>query len=76
MLENDNSLVLDEYKSSFYTYEVSPGLYTFKDFSEVLLSSLQPEYEGYHNAIDINFDDITIKTKLIVGPSIVAIGFD
>ena len=36
LVEGDIKLVLDEYNSSFITYENSPGIYTFKDISEVL----------------------------------------
>ena len=76
LVEDDNKLVLDEYNSSFVTYEVQPGIYTFKDISEALLKILQPEYEGYHNAIDIEFNDITMKTNLVVRSGIIAIRFD
>ena len=54
-------LVLGEYNSSSTTYETTPGIYTSKDFSIDLSSFLQSEYEGYHNAIDIEFDDTTKK---------------
>ena len=36
LVEADNKLVLDEYNSSFITYEISPGFYTFEDISETL----------------------------------------
>ena len=74
--EDDVKLVLDEYNSSFITYELDPGIYTFKDISEALLKILQPEYDGYHNTIDIEYDDITMKTKLVVKHGIIAIRFD
>ena len=35
LVEDDIKLVLDEYNSSPFTYEISPGIYTFKDSSEV-----------------------------------------
>ena len=76
LVEDDIKLVLDEYNSSFITYELEPGIYTFKDISEALLRILQPEYEGYHNGIDIEFDNITMKTKLVVRAGIIAIRFD
>ena len=47
LVENDIRLVLDEYKSSFITYKSTPGIYTFKDNSEVLLSFFQHEHERY-----------------------------
>ena len=66
-------MVLDEYHSSFITYELEPGIYMFKEISKALLKILQPEY---HNAIDIESDDITMITKLVVRPGIIAIRFD
>ena len=76
LVEDDIRLVLDEYKSNFITYEISLGIYTSKDISEALLGFLQSEYEGYHNAIDIKFEDTNMKTKLVVRPGIIAIRFD
>ena len=38
LVEDDIKLVLDEYNSSFITYEIMPGIYTFKDISEALLT--------------------------------------
>ena len=43
LVEDDIRLVLDEYNSSFITYELEPGIYTFKDLSEALSKILQPE---------------------------------
>ena len=37
---------------------------------------LQSEYEGYHNAIDIEYDDISKKTKMYVRAGTIAIKFD
>ena len=76
LIEDDIKLVLDEYNSSFITYELEPGIYTFKDISEALLRILQPEYYGYLNAIDIKYDDIIMKTKLEVRAGIIIIRFD
>ena len=76
LVEDDVKLVLDEYNSSFITYELDPGIYTCKDISEALLKILQPEYDGYHNSIDFEYDDITMKTKLVVKHGIIAIRFD
>ena len=66
LVEDDIELVLDEYNSSFITYEISPGVYTFKDISEALFNILQTEYPGPSNVLDIEYDDITMKTKLVV----------
>ena len=76
LVEDDIKLVLDEYNSSFITYELDPGIYTFKDISEALFNILQSEYPGPSNVIDIEYDDITMKTKLVVKSGIIAIRFD
>ena len=76
LIEDYIKLVLDEYNSSFVTYEIPPGIYTFKDFSEVLLNFLQLEYKGDFNEIVIGIDDITRKNKLVLGQGIIAIRFD
>ena len=75
-VEDDIRLVLNECNSSFITYKTSPGIRNFKDVSEALSRFLQSEYEGYHNAINIEFDDITMKTKLVVRTGIKATIFD
>ena len=72
LVEDDIKLVLDEYNS----YELDPGIYTFKDISEALFNILQSEYPGPSNVIDIEYDDITMKTKLDVRSGIIAIRFD
>ena len=61
---------------NFITYEVTPGIYSFEDLSEVLLKSLQLEYEGVNKTVDIKNDDISMKTKLFERPGIIAIRFD
>ena len=76
LIESDIKLVLDEYNSNFKTYELTPGIYTFKDISEALFNILQPEYLGSGQVINIEFDDITRKTKLVVGYEIIAVRFD
>ena len=75
-VEDDIKLVLDEYNSSFITYELGPGIYNFKDISQALFNILQSEYPGPSNVIDIEYDDITMKTKLVVRAGIIAIRFD
>ena len=76
LVEDDIKLVLDEYNSSFITYDLDSGIYTFKDISETLFSILQSEYPGPSNVVDIEYDDITMKTKLVVRSGIIAIRFD
>ena len=76
LFQDDVKLVLDEYNSNFITYELDPGIYTFKDISEALFNILQSEYPGPSNVIDIEHDDITLKTKMVVKSGIIAIRFD
>ena len=76
LVEDDIKLVLDEYNSKFITYELQPGIYTLKDISEALFNIIQFEYPGPSNVIDIEYDDITMKTKLDVKAGIIAIRFD
>ena len=75
LIEDDIRLVLDKYTSSFDTYELEPGIYIFKDLSKALLNILQTEYKLYNNSVDIQYDDIAMKTELIVRPGIIAIKF-
>ena len=76
LIEDDVNLVLDEYNSSFITYELEPGIYSYKEISEALFYILQSEYPQSDSEILIRFDDITKKTELVVNSGIIAIRFD
>ena len=76
LVEDDIRLVLDENKSTSIFFELEPGIYTFKDLSEALFNNLQPEEELFNNSVDIEFDDIFMKTKLVVRSGIIATIFD
>ena len=76
LVEDDIKLVLDEYNSSFITYELEPSIYSYKEISEALFYILQSEYSQSNIEILIRLDDITRKTKLIVRSGIIIIGFD
>ena len=76
LVEGDIRLVVEKYNSSFITSELLSGVCTFKNLSEVLSRFLQTEYEGFHNAIHNELDDITMKTKLVVRSGIIAIRSD
>ena len=76
LVEDDIRLVLDNYSSSFITYELKQGIYRFGNLFEALFNILQPEYRESNSKIVIEFDDITRKTKLFVRPGIIAIRFD
>ena len=65
LVEDDIRLVLDKYNSRFFTYEIDPGNYTFKDLSEALFNILQYEYPSSNSEIVIEYDDITMKIKLL-----------
>ena len=76
LVEDDIKLVLDEYNSSFIKYEVSPGIYTFNDVSGALFKILRSEYPEPSNVIDIEYNDINMKTKLVLKSGIIAVKFD
>ena len=76
LIEDDIKLVLDEYNSSFITYELEPGIYSYRETSEALFYILQSEYPQSSSEILIRLDDVTRKTKLIVNSGIIAIRFD
>ena len=73
LVEDDIRLFLHKYNSSFNTYELDPGIYTFKDLSEALLNFLHFEYPESSSEIDIEYDEITKKTKLVVNSGIIAL---
>ena len=75
LVEDDIRLVLDKSNSSFIFYELDPVIYTFKDLSKVLFNILQHEYPSSNSEIVIEYDDITMKTKLFVEFGIIAIRF-
>ena len=76
LIEDDVKLVLVEYNSSFITYQLEPGIYSYKKISEALFYTLQSEYPQSDCEILIRLDDITKKTKLVVNSGIIAIRFD
>ena len=76
LAEDDIKFVLDEYNSSFITYELEPGIYSYSDISEALFYFPQSEYPSSDTEILIRLDDITRKTKLVVSSGIIAIRFD
>ena len=65
LVEADIRLVLEKNISSFNTYELDPGIYNFKDFSEALFNILEHDYPSSNSEIVIEYDDITMKTKFV-----------
>ena len=59
--EEDIQLVLKEYNSHFITYELTPGIYTIQDISDAIQT-----FSGHKEAIQIEYDDISMKTKIIL----------
>ena len=59
--EEDIQLILKEYNSHFITYELSPGTYTIQDISDAVHT-----FSGHSDIIEIEYDDISMKTKIIL----------
>ena len=59
--EEDVQLILREYNSHFKTYELSPGVYTIQDISDTVHT-----FSGHSDIIEIEYDDISMKTKIIL----------
>ena len=76
LIEDDVKLVLDEYNSNFITYELEPGIYSYREISGALFYILQSEYPSSDSEILIRLDDVTKKTKVVVNSGIIAIRFD
>ena len=76
LVEDDVRVVLEEYNSNFITYELTPGIYSYRDISEALFYILQTEYLQSNSEILIRLDEITRKIKLVVRSGIIAIMFD
>ena len=59
--EEDTHLNLKEYISHFITYELTPGIYTIQDISDAVYT-----FSGHSEIIEIEYDDISMKTKIIL----------
>ena len=59
--EEDIQLILKQYNSHFITYELSPGIYTIQDISDAIRT-----FSGHSEIIESEYDDITMKTKIIL----------
>ena len=76
LVEDVVRLALDKYDSNFITYELTPGIYNFKDLSEALFTFLQLEDPASSSENVIEIDDFTMKTQLVVKSGFKAITFD
>ena len=59
--EEDIQLILEEYNSRFITYELTPGIYSIHDISDTIHT-----FSGHTETIQIEYDDISMKTKIIL----------
>ena len=61
LAEEDIQLILKEYYSHFITYELTPGIYSIQDISDTIHT-----FSGHMETIQIEYDDISMKTKIIL----------
>ena len=59
--EEDIQLFLKEYNSHFITYGLTPGIYTIQDISDAIQT-----FSGHKETIQLEYDDISMKTKIIL----------
>ena len=59
--EEDIQLILKQYNSHFMTYELTPGIYTIQDNSDTIHT-----FSGHSEIIEIEYEDISMKTKIIL----------
>ena len=59
--EEDIQLILKQYNSHFITYELTPGIYTIQDIADAIHT-----FSGHSEIIQIEYDDISMKTKIIL----------
>ena len=68
--EDDFQLLFKQYNSKFITYEISPGIYTFEDISEVLSRGFEKKTksEGKYNQILNKINPIQLSSNVITIP--------
>ena len=59
--EEDIRLILKQKNSHFITYELTPGIYTIQDISDTIHT-----FSGHSEIIRNEYDDISMKTKIIL----------
>ena len=70
LVEHAINLVLDDYNSILITYEIPPGISSFENFCEVLSIDLRIGSSDASHSINIENEDISMKTKLVVNTKI------
>ena len=59
--EKDIQLILNEYNSHFITYELTPGIYSIQDISDIFYN-----FSVNNESIKFEYDNISMKTKIIL----------
>ena len=59
--EEDIQLISKEYNSHFITYELTPRIYSIQDISDTIHT-----FSGHMEIIQIEYDGISMKTKLLL----------
>ena len=59
--EEDILLIMKQYNSHFVTFELTPGIYTIRDISDAIRT-----FSGHSEIMEIEYDNITMKTKIIL----------
>ena len=59
--EKDIQIILKEYNSHFITYELTPGIYSIQVISDTIYN-----FSVNNESIQVEFDDISMKTKIIL----------
>ena len=59
--EDDIQMISKQYTSFCITYELSPGIFIFKDISEAIYT-----FDDHEGTLQNEYDDIGMKTKLIL----------
>ena len=59
--EKDIQLILKQYNSHFITYELTPGIFNIQDISNAIHT-----FSGHSEIIKIQYDDISMRTTIIL----------
>ena len=85
--EHNIQIILEQYNSKFITYIFHPGSYTFKALSIILSKGFKNEFEirawmrrnhehDLSDSFTIDCDNVSLITKLRLGPQIMILRFD
>ena len=59
--EEDIQLILKQYISYFFTYKLTPRIYTIHDISDAVQN-----FSGHGEILKIEYDDFSMKTNIIL----------